>query len=321
MKEKWKNLSKRDQLSLVILVFLLVFAGLYFGITGAKETLEVLEEENSVLVQQQDLVNGLLRVIPKMEEDYDENREFLKKNYATIHQLNDSPIAFEEMFLEWLNGHQVKIDSFSVTEPALIPLKVDVAEEELDPYQQSVATLNGEEVETGQDENEGAPIGEQNSEEEVVYNALKQTYTYELTITEAVYQYLLDNLNNLSDYYYLESSTFTYDAEKPKWGVATLAIDVYLYDRPDEFKKADNLTYFEFNVSRPNLKPQNSGSENETPNSGNSSNETSNEKPTNNPNNMGKGQLTPEEESPLNDKSKFGIINAKGEYIYGRKSK
>lgn len=251
MKNKWNSISRREQILVVFMVFAVFAGGFYLLITNLSEKRLDLQATHSELTVEKEDAERKISQISRMQGTHEDNLADLAVRYKDVHDNFDSPLVFERMFLSWLNGKELHIESFSASDAALNTITEQSEEPEmLTEMETNVSILNGEEVEAPAKEKKDADDTKKTKKKDAVtHEILSKRYEYVITMTDDDYVNVIDNINNLSRYFKLHDTNFVY--EEGTLGKATFNITAYIYDKPEQFKDEDNLNYFKYCVVNP----------------------------------------------------------------------
>ena len=270
-----KNVSSRDKILLVVLVFIGVFTGIYFLHTSVSEKGESLKSANGSLEQQRLVMSSTISKIKDSEKKLETKVKDTEDYYNQFSDNYDTPKEFERVFLGWLNGRDISVNSFAYSEPVSLDLVYDEKEEVLHPMKENALLIDGEEVvkvgedgkpqvddtykpeddpaviqdgDVDEDEKPAEPVvPDVSKEDKEVYSVLKSSYVYSLTLSKYEYTRLVDLINEYSKFIYLESSSFAEpDGQAP---IGNFAITVYSYDKPEMFEQAEDNSYFKYRTN------------------------------------------------------------------------
>lgn len=255
MKDKLKKITERDKVILVIFAFFLAFAGLYLLHGKVQEERIALEQEGSILEEKRKIALESGMALEGLEKLIKAKGEELAEIYRRVPDDISNSIEFEQLFLGWIKGRNVKVESFSYTKPiterVVMPNINENPENQggesnpLDLIASQVDNLNGlpssQEYEEEDDTDsqseyfleDEAPVTT-NSQVEIP-PIMVSKYSYQLQLSRYEYTRLLDKINNESEFYHIQSTEFN-EAEDGI-GRATLNINVYAYSKPASYKK------------------------------------------------------------------------------------
>lgn len=248
IKDSFTKMSNRDKLLLVVLAFGLAFTGVYFLHQNLTEERETLKMENESLSQQKNMMSSVIKAIKPTEEKLEGRVEETEEYYSLFYEDFDSPIAFERLFLGWLNGRNIRVNSFSYSEPTPESLVYVYTEETLTPMGEYASELNKYDenyIEEVKERKEGVVIEKEEpkvedldlNDDEIEYAdddwsedvepeepvsqvlegdivVLASTFTYDLTLSKFEYTRLVDKINYHSKLIYLVSSSYTDSSEE-----------------------------------------------------------------------------------------------------------
>ena len=269
MKDKIKEMTSRDKVILVVFLFFLVFAGMYMMNGKLQEKKVELQTDNSALEIKRKIALESKMEIDGIELILNAKKEEIGAIYSKVPDNIYTSIDFETLFLGWIEGRNVEVDSFSYKQPESERVVFDETsssnpEDDLgDPLNiiaEEVDELEGvvsdddfiEEDGTGgvesdldigdADDFDDSAAGEmeETSPESAGLSINFSTYNYELTLTRYEYTRLLDKINDKSEFYQLEKSEFREDEDGSVRGRGTFNIKVYSYNKPKSASKESN---------------------------------------------------------------------------------
>lgn len=241
---KLRKISERDKVLLLILLFVILFAGMFQVYSKVQEKRVVLDNEFASLEIQRKLAVESKMDLAKMEVLLDAKLVEIEEIYTKVPDDISSSIGFETLFLGWLSGRNVKVDSFSYTKPesvrvefasTIVPEEVVVSglgtiANQLD----DLANIEkDEDVENNVETEPEAPIETPVIEGEPPV-IMAGTYNYKLELSKYEYTRLLDKINNESEFYQLQATEFTLREDGTGSGI--FSIKVFAYDKPERFK-------------------------------------------------------------------------------------
>lgn len=248
MKEKFQTMSERDKMLLVLLLFVAILAGLFSLNTSIQTKQEELTIENEGLKSQETLVKESTMDIADTEAEIETKFERIKELYTKVPDNIDSPIDFETMFLDWIKGRNVRVDTFTYGKPETVRVEFgsennqEIIEE--DKLGSVAGQLDGMEGSGDVDYSEETPsdnpedTGETPSDT-VVPSIMAASFNYKLELSRYEYTRLLDKISQMSEFYQLQSTEFSVSDEGVGSGV--LSVRVYSFNKPERFKeKTDN---------------------------------------------------------------------------------
>lgn len=249
MKRMWNNTSRKDKILFILLIVILASAGVYFGSKSLNETKAALTKENERLYSEHSILVDIRKTTPRLEKSIERNLKTIGYKLDRVQDSYDTPISFEKMFLNWLQGKRVLVNSFSAAGPSFE--NALIKEEQEKPksiLEKHIGVLAGEEpVEEPEDKlSKNKDKDKLEAKEGVDYSIEVWSYNYNIEMSERDYLEIMDKLNEKSEFYYLESSSYNYSSKS-----AELMIKVYSYIKPEQFKKYEDLSYFYYRVIRP----------------------------------------------------------------------
>lgn len=257
MKNKIKEITSRDKAILVIFIFFLIFAGMYVLHGNLQEEKTVLQGEHSILETKRKTALESKMELKGLEKILGAKKEEMEGIYSKVPDNIHSSIDFETLFLGWIDGRNVKVQSFAYAKP--MPERVIFENKDLefdDSENGDPLGIIAGEVDNLQGvapENEGTPeepvVPNEDIEEgdETPPETTPQVeapsidfarFSYKLELSRYEYTRLLDKVNNKSEFYHLESTDFNESDEGP--GNATFDIKVYAFSKPKNAKSESN---------------------------------------------------------------------------------
>lgn len=251
MKEKFQTMSERDKMLLILLLFVAILAGLFSLNTSIRTKQEELTIENEGLKSQETLVKESTMDIADTEAEIETKFERIKELYTKVPDNIESSIDFETMFLDWIKGRNVRVDTFSYGKPETVRVEfgpeIDQGVVEEDKLGSVAGQLDGMEGSGDVDYSEETPsetpedtgdTGETPSGTDSVPSIMAASFNYKLELSRYEYTRLLDKISQMSEFYQLQSAEFSVSDEGV--GSGTLSIRVYSFDKPDRFKEKTN---------------------------------------------------------------------------------
>lgn len=247
MKEKFQRMSDRDKMLLVLLLFVAILAGLFSLNTSIRTKQEELTIENEGLKSQEALVKESTMDIADTEVEIETKFEKIKELYTKVPDNIESPIDFETMFLDWIKGRNVRVDTFTYGKPETVRVEFGSENEqgviEEDKLGSVAGQLDGMEGSGDVDYSEETPsenpgeTGETPSETSVP-SIMAASFNYKLELSRYEYTRLLDKISQMSEFYQLQATEFSVSDEGVGSGVLT--VRVYSFDKPERFKEKTN---------------------------------------------------------------------------------
>lgn len=250
MKEKFQTMSGRDKTLLVLLLFVAILAGLFSLNTSIQTKQEELTIENEGLKRQETLVKESTMDIADTEVEIETKFEKIKELYTKVPDNIESPIDFETMFLDWIKGRNVRVDTFTYGKPETVRVEFGSENEqgvvEEDKLGSVAGQLDGMEGSGDVDYSEETPsetpedTGEavETPSETSVPSIMAASFNYKLELSRYEYTRLLDKISQMSEFYQLQSTEFSVSDEGVGSGV--LSVRVYSFDKPERFKEKTN---------------------------------------------------------------------------------
>lgn len=253
MKEKFQTMSERDKMLLVLLLFVAILAGLFSLNTSIQTKQEELIIENEGLKNQETLVKESTMDIADTEVEIETKFEKIKELYTKVPDNIESPIDFETMFLEWIKGRNVRVDTFTYGKPETVRVEFGSENEQIDIEEDKLGSVAGqldgmegsgdvdyseetpsETPETPEDTGEAVETPSETS----VPSIMAASFNYKLELSRYEYTRLLDKISQMSEFYQLQSTEFSVSDEGVGSGV--LSVRVYSFDKPERFKEKTN---------------------------------------------------------------------------------
>lgn len=245
-------MSERDKMLLVLLLFVAILAGLFSLNTSIQTKQEELTIENEGLKSQEALVKESTMDIANTEAEIETKFERIKELYTKVPDNIESPIDFETMFLDWIKGRNVRVDTFTYGKPETVRVEFSSENDqgviEEDKLGSVAGQLDGMEGSGDVDYSEETPTetpegtgetGETPSDTVSVPSIMAASFNYKLELSRYEYTRLLDKISQMSEFYQLQSTEFSVSDEGVGSGV--LSIRVYSFNKPERFKeKTDN---------------------------------------------------------------------------------
>lgn len=253
MLEKIKKISAREKMLVLLLVFVAIGVGLYALYSTLQEERTELESQYSLLESERLRIleynkstgeegeegDGIIDIVSIVEEKEAE----VASVYKRVPNDLSSSIEFENIFLGWIKGRDVQVKSFAFTkqtreslsfpEPKSATIISSDLKKTADAIDQLDGVVNREPGVQEPPSKEGD--GKDTPKKEKSPEIFRASFTYNLELPLNEYTRLLDKINDLSEFYHLESSNFT-PGEGGK-GIAVFTIKAYAYDKPDRYKE------------------------------------------------------------------------------------
>lgn len=253
---KNKKISAREKMLVLLLVFVAIGVGFYTLYSTLQEERTELESQYSLLESERLRIleynkgtgeegeegesGGIIDIVSIVEEKEAE----VASVYKRVPNDLSSSIEFENIFLGWIKGRDVQVKSFAFTkqtreslsfpEPKSATIVSSDLKETADAIDQLDGVVNREPDAPKPPSKEGDD-GKDTPEKEKSPEIFRASFTYNLELPLNEYTRLLDKINDLSEFYHLESSDFT-PGEGGK-GIAVFTIKAYAYDKPDRYKE------------------------------------------------------------------------------------